>query len=148
MKITVNGKQVEAYSLVMKKEYADEIIKGTKTLEIRNYTPFYDNMFTDREQVKMNEQLIKEGKEDETVIPLKGIEYIVFSNYDKTWRLIVRIDNIGVSAIDEEDLQFLAEDYNFHDFDADIQKYESLEYEDKPMFYYLHVAEIIERENI
>ncbi len=54
MKINVNGNEVEAYALIMKKENALEILRGEKTLEIRVDSPRYVKMFTDQEQVERN----------------------------------------------------------------------------------------------
>ncbi len=148
MYIEKDGKKHEAYNLIMKKENALDIINGKKVLEIRAYTPFYASMFTDEEQLALNEELREQGRDEECVEPLKGIEYVHFHNYNNSWSLDVRIDDIGICSMDEEDLSYLAEDFDFHDYDEEWQQYEHLPYEEKPMFYYLHVAEIINRENI
>ena len=52
MKIKVEGKEVEAYNLLMRKEYAMDIVSGKKTLEIREFKSHYVDMFTDKEQLK------------------------------------------------------------------------------------------------
>lgn len=56
MKITYNGKEHEAYALVMKRENALEILNGTKRVEIRAFTEFYDRMFLDMDIVAKNER--------------------------------------------------------------------------------------------
>lgn len=38
MKIEVDGQQVEAYDLLMRKEYAKEIISGKKKVEFRSFS--------------------------------------------------------------------------------------------------------------
>ncbi|MBQ8958643.1 MAG: hypothetical protein IJ057_09140 [Bacteroidales bacterium] len=39
MKININGNEVEAYALIMRKENALEILRGTKTVELRAESP-------------------------------------------------------------------------------------------------------------
>ena len=76
MKIKVEGKEVEAYNLLMRKEYAMDIVSGKKTLEIREFKSHYVDMFTDKEQLKKNEELRKAGRVDECVEPFKSVSYV------------------------------------------------------------------------
>ena len=47
MKIEYNGKEVEAYRLITKKKFAQEIFEGKKKVEIRAFSNFYEKMFFD-----------------------------------------------------------------------------------------------------
>ena len=48
MTIEVNGKPVEAYHLIMKKENALDILKGKKKVEIRAFSEKYNYLFIDK----------------------------------------------------------------------------------------------------
>ena len=147
MNINVNGKEVEAYDLLMKKDNALDIISGKKTLEIRVFSNHYATMFTDPKQLAKNEELRKAGKDDDCVEPLKSIQYIHFHNYNNSWSLDVKIDEIGLSSMTEEDIEDL-HDFGFHDYDNDWQQYKDKDLEDVPMFYWMHIKEILGKKNI
>jgi len=138
-KITYQGKEYQAYDFIMKKEHALDIISGKKTLEIRSFTPFYNKMFFDKEQDKLNKE-----KPEEFLVPMRtDVEFIHFRNYNNSWFLIVRIDDIGCSMMDKDDIEILAEDYNFHDYDKEWQQFEHLSDDEKPLFFWFHINEIV-----
>ena len=56
MTIQVDGKPVEAYHLIMKKENALDILKGKKKVEIRTFSDKYLSMFIDQEKYKKYQQ--------------------------------------------------------------------------------------------
>lgn len=143
MKINVNGNEVEAYALIMKKENALEILRGEKTIEIRVDSPKYVKMFTDQEQVERNRKAEAEGR-DEWESPLrKDIGFVHFYNYAGTWSLDCEIDEIGTASLIKDDIDFLNEEYGFHDFDDQWQEFEGKPEEEIPFFFYLHIAAIV-----
>lgn len=148
MTININGKEVEAYDLLMKKENALDIISGKKTLEIRAFSNHYSMMFTDFEQLEKNKKLREEGNDDDCIEPLKGIKYVHFHNYNNSWTLDVQIDEIGLSSMCQEDIEDLADGFDFHDYDNEWQQYEGKYIEDIPMFYWLHIKKILGKENL
>lgn len=143
MKISHQGKEVEAYSLIMKKENALEIISGKKKLEIRSFSDYYVQMFTDKKLVAENDKLKEEGRDDECVAPLKATEYIRFHDYNNSWYLDVHVHEIALYMMCQEDIEELAEEFDFHDYDNEWQKYENTPDEDKPLFYWLHIDKVI-----
>ena len=143
MKINVNGNEVEAYALIMKRENALEILRGEKTIEIRVDSPRYVKMFTDQEQVERNRKAEAEGR-DEWESPLrKDIGFVHFYNYAGTCSLDCEIDEIGTASLIKDDIDFLNEEYGFHDFDNEWQQYEGKPEEEIPFFFYIHIAAIV-----
>lgn len=47
MKINYKGQEIEAYSLIMTKKNALDILNGKKTIETRALSSKYEKMFTD-----------------------------------------------------------------------------------------------------
>lgn len=143
MKINVNGNEVEAYALIMKKENALEILNGTKTLEIRVDNSKYERMFTDPKKVAENRQAEAEGR-DEWRSPLRtDVAYVHFYNYANTWALDCEIDDIGTAFLTKEDIGFLNREYGFHDYDNEWQEYIGRPEDEIPFFFYLHIAAIV-----
>lgn len=144
MKIKVNGQEVEAYALLMQKENALEILNGKKTIEIRALNSKYDKMFTDQKQLELNEELRKAGRDSECKAPYRtDIGYIHFYNYNKSWTLDVAIDEIGMTEMTKSGIEFLNSEFGFHDYDNEWQQYEGLPEDEIPLFYYLHIVEVV-----
>lgn len=144
MKIKVNGQEVEAYALLMQKENALEILNGKKTIEIRALNSKYSSMFTDQKQLEENEKLRAEGREEECKPPYRtDIAYVHFYNYQKSWTLDVAIDEIGMTEMTKEGIDFLNSEFGFHDYDNEWQQYDGKPFDDIPIFFYLHIAEIV-----
>lgn len=144
MKINYKGQEIEAHALIMTKENALDILNGKKTVEFRRFSPKYDKMFTDFKQIKLNNELIEQGREDECKPPFRtDIGAIHFYNYNNTWHLDVLIDEIGAVDISQEGAQFLAEEFGCHELDTQWQQFTNLPKDQRPFVYYLHIEEIV-----
>lgn len=144
MTIEVNGKQVEAYDLLMKKEYALEILSGKKRVEFRSFTDHYISRFMDREAMKRNK-----AKGNPTIEELReevrtDIEYIHFHNYNNSWYLDVEIEGIGYCFVDSQDIGPLAEEFDdFKAYIEDAKKNDQLPPDERPMMFYIVLAEVV-----
>ena len=77
--IKYNGQEVEAYSLIMTKANALDILNGKKVIEARKLSSKYEKMFTNFKQLEENERLRKEGRENECQPILRtDIEAFIF----------------------------------------------------------------------
>lgn len=144
MRINVNGNEVEAYDLIMKKENALEILRGEKTIEFRSDGLSYRRMFTDKEQLERNKQAEKDGRGDDWQVPVRSdVGFVHFRNYNNTWSLDCEIDEIGTVSPVKEDAEFLAQEFGCHEFDDAWQEYEGKPEEEIPFYFYLHIAAIV-----
>jgi len=139
-KIIYEDKEVDAYDFLMKKENALEIMSGKKKLEIRSFTPKYYKLLIDREQEAKNRE-----NPEEYILPIRtDISFIHFHNYNNSWFLNVKIKEIGLAMMDKEEIEILAEEFDFHDYDNEWQKFEKLPNAQKPMFFWFAIEKIIE----
>lgn len=146
MKINVNGQEVEAYALLMQRENALDILSGRKTVEIRALNSKYDKMFTDEKKLEKNEELRKAGRDEECEAPYRtDVGYVHFYTMNKQnpWTLDVAIDEIGMTEMTKAGIEFLNKEFGFHDFDEEWQKYADVPQDEVPLFYYLHIAEVV-----
>lgn len=144
MTITVNNQQVEAYDLLMKKEFALEILQGKKKVEFRSFTDHYISRFLDKDKAAANKAKGQPTLDDLSNEIREDVQYIHFHNYNNTWYLDVAIDGIGYCFVDSMDIEPLAE--QFDDFKAyldDARKNDELPEEEKPMMFYIVLAEIV-----
>ena len=144
MKIQVNGHEEEAYALIMRKEHALEILRGEKILEIRWYSEKYWGMFIDKGVLEANRKARAEGRTDDIKPPYRtDIHYVHFYNYNNTWSLDCEIDGIGRAFLTREDIEYLNDRYDFHDYDNEWQQYEGMREDETPLFFYLHIASVV-----
>lgn len=147
--IDYKGEQIPAYALLMRKENALEILNGTKTIETRMVSNRYEKMFVNFDQAKKNEQLRKEGREDECKSILRtDIDAIHFYSTGAPWILDVGVDEIGISSFSAEDIKYLQDEYDFHEFDDAVEEFKNTPEEEMPLFYYFHIDEIIRHEGL
>ena len=143
MKIKVNGKEYEAYDLVMRRENAQAIIDGKKTVEIRSFNGHYMSLFYEKEKRKNFDPSDMNAEE-----PFKDIKFIRFHNYSYSWYLDVRIDEIGSVILDKEGIGGLQDDFNFHELDSELDRYKDTPADEIPLVFYMHIAEIVGRKAI
>ncbi len=83
--------------LILKKKYYDEILKGIKKREYRDFTDFYISRFC---------KLDKNG----AIVDLKKYKYVEFQNsYSKKLKMVVEIKQLGLEYddYDEEKGEFI-----------------------------------------
>ena len=149
MTIEIEGKQVEAYHLIMKKENALDILNGKKKVEIRAFSEKYNDLFIDKKLYKEYQKDLENPNGSMTIEDtLKDTAYIYFTNYNKTWELIVEILDIAVYQMTKEDIEVLNEDYDFHDLDNEWQQYKDLTEEEITMFYGLGLADVVSHKGV
>lgn len=147
--IKYNGQEVEAYSLIMTKANALDILNGKKVIEARKLSSKYEKMFTNFKQLEENERLRKEGRENECQPILRtDIEAIHFYSTGAPWFLDVAIDEIGIGEVTEEGIKFMQEEFGFHEFDEQLEEFKKNPPEEIPLFYYLHISEVINHEGL
>ena len=157
MTIQVDGKPVEAYHLIMKKENALDILKGKKKVEIRTFSDKYLSMFIDQEKYKEYQEKLKEpdfqGVDENGVLEFDktirtDIKHIYFTNYNKTWSLIVKIHLFYTLSMIKDDIAFLAENFDFHDYDNEWQQFEGKELDEVPAFFAIYLDKVISHEGL
>lgn len=83
-----DGKTEEAFDLIMKKEFAYQILRGQKQIEFRNFNTHYCKRFF----------------ADEKNLEFKPINKIHFHDYNNTWFLDVQMyGNVALMPLIEEE---------------------------------------------
>lgn len=140
-------KPIEKLDLVMKKEYAKEIIAGTKTVEIRNYSDFYSSRLYDKDVLAFED----EHWDDELMRlmlldfndSVRAVKTIHFHDYGKTWYLDVEcIDNNTVVVTDNQ-VQHLQKTFNCHEFDEMLADLNAQNATERPIFFYFAVGKVL-----
>lgn len=145
---------IPVLDLIMKREFAEAILKGEKRVEIRKYSPHYSNRMTDKVldnwMTDNRDKIAEEDQEafDEFLCSTRPVLKIHFHNYNNSWYLDVEcVDNalIGLIRQNVEDLQ---ERFGFHELDDLLEQYEERDKDkeilERPLLYYFGLGKVID----
>lgn len=101
------GNYAEAFNLIMRKEYAYQILKGEKKIEFRDlFSDYFCSMFFKES---------KDKKSPDYFVP-RDIGCIHFHDYNNTWFLDVSIEAVDINAIHPDNADYFHK-YGHHEFD-------------------------------
>ena len=138
---------VECLNLIMKREYAEQILRGEKKVEIRSYSQHYIDRLYDRdvleyERAHWDDELLRLQMLDFND-SVRAVKKIHFHNYNNSWYLDVEcVENTAASVCDA-DVNYLREEYGCHDFDEMLSDLNRRKAKNRPLFFYFVVGEIL-----
>ena len=140
----VESKDVEVLNLIMKREFAEQILRGEKKVEFRAVSDHYISRLIDKNVVEFKKNHLDDDDVQDFCDPLRIVKKIHFHNYNNSWYLDVSVKSNDYVGVDEEGIKFMHETFGCHELD---ELYESLtEAERKkyaPCFFYFEVGEIL-----
>ncbi len=138
------AEEIDCLNLIMRKEFAEQIIAGTKKLEFRNFSEFYVNRLIDK---KVNEYINQHIDDDEVVVfcnDIRQVQKIHFHNYNNSWFLDVECTFNDAFSVIPSDIEFLQNQYGVHDFDELLKMYEEAGEKQRPFFFYFVCGKVVD----
>lgn len=140
------AKDVECLSLIMRREYAEQILRGEKPLEFRQYSEFYVKRLIDPD---VADYIGAHIDDDEVVVfcnDIRQVKNIHFHNYNNSWFLDVECDFNDAFSITKHDIEFLQNKYGVHDFDDDLKLMEkaNLPQNERPWLFYFVCGKVLD----
>ena len=139
---------VECLNLIMRREFAEEILSGQKRVEIRAYSQHYVDRLYDKaviayEDKHWDDPLMRQQMLDFND-SVRAVKKIHFHNYNNSWFLDVEcIDNNTVLLVDEQ-VKYLQTEYGCHDFDEELERLNRRNAEERPIYFYFAVGQILD----
>lgn len=144
---------IKVLNLIMRKEFAEAILRGEKKVEIRSFSDHYYNRLTD----KKVDRWMSEHRDDPNIDPeafeefmcaTRPVGMIHFHNYNNSWYLDVKCEANALIALLRPNVEYLQQRYDCHEFDellADFEKKDKgKEVVERPLFYYFGLGEVID----
>lgn len=139
---------IECLNLIMKKEYALDILKGIKKVEVRAYSDhywgrLYDKKVLEYENKHWDDDLMRMQMCDFND-SVRAVKKIHFYNYNNSWHLDVEcIDNNTVVVVDDQ-VKFLQEEYGCHEFDEMLAEFNKKKEKNRPIFFYFALGKVLD----
>ena len=140
------AKVVDCLNLVMRREYAEQILRGEKKLEFRACSDFYQKRIIDKEV----EEYMQKHKDDEDVLTfcndIRQVKMIHFHNYNNSWFLDMECTFNDAFSIIPNDIRMLNGKYGCHDYDDDLKRMEAVNVpiEERPWIFYFVCGKVID----
>lgn len=141
------AKPVECLNLIMRKEFAEEILRGEKKVEFRAYSKHYIDRLVDKEvcnfvDLKGGEPIVEVLFHD-FINEVRPVKKIHFHNYNNSWFLDVECSENGLIACVKEEVEYLNKEFDSHDLDEELATYEKGKINNRPYYFYFVVSKIL-----
>ena len=135
---------VEVLNLIMKREYAEQILHGEKKVEFRAVSDHYIKRLIDRKVVEFKKRHEDDPDVQEFVDPMRIVRKIHFHNYNNSWFLDVEVVENDYVAADKEGVEYMHQK-GCNELDELYDSLPAKEREDlAPTFFYFVIGKIVE----
>lgn len=138
------AKPIECLNLVMRKQYAMQVLRGEKKLEFRGATPFYHSRLLDQDVC--NWMVAHDDDSDVAVFtsPIRQVKKIHFHNYNNSWHLDVECTFNEALVVRDDSIGFIREKYGCTDFDDMLKDLNARKVEGRPMYFYFVCGKVLD----
>lgn len=137
-------KEIEVLNLIMRREYAEDIIRGEKPIEFRAYSKHYHDRLIDLDVANYILEHELTNDEIELIDLFRPVRSIRFHNYTNSWYVDVECKQNSIIAVTRPNVEALQEKYNCHEFDKMLADFETKKESTRPMFFYFVLGEVRE----
>lgn len=135
--------EIECLDLIMRKEFAQEILAGNKTVELRAGSDHYGRRLMDLEVFKFISDHADDPDVRDCVYSVKKVKTIHFHNYNNSWFLDVECVHNDVTTVAMENVLPIHQEFGCQELVDMAKDFENVPNEEKPNFFYFAIGKIL-----
>lgn len=141
-------KPIEKLNLIMKREFAEQIIRGEKTVEFRAYSRHYIDRLVDKDVCNFvdmhgGEPIVQLMFHD-FINEVRRAKVIHFHNYNNSWYLDVECVENGLISCVKEEVEYLKNVHNSTELEEELEYYEKGKINERPYYFYFVVGNVLD----
>ena len=142
-------KDIPVLNLIMKREFAEAILAGEKTIEFRAFSDHYYERLYDKNvnayaEAHEDDEELARAIDEGYVDSLRNVLKIHFHNYSNTWFLDCECLLNDEVAVVPDDVAYLNEMYDCHELDAMLGDLTRKKEANRPIFFYFVLGDVLD----
>lgn len=143
-----DAKPIECMNLLLRKEFAKQILRGEKKVEFRAFSEHYINRLIDQD---VDNWMLDHIDDDEAMFfanHVRPVKKIHFHNYNNSWTLDVECTFNDYVAVVDKDVKFLQENFDCHELDEQLDDFNKRKEENRPLYFFFALGKVIDSKGL
>lgn len=142
------AKPVECLNLLLRKEFALQILNGEKKVEFRAFSEHYCGRLIDKDVDNWMQDHIDDEEAMFFANQVRPVKKIHFHNYNNTWTLDVEcLKNDYVAPI-KKDVEYLNNTWGCHELDKQCESFDKKKTTERPLYFFFALGKILEKKGL
>ncbi len=141
------AKPIECLNLIMKREFAEQILRGEKKVELRAFSEHYYNRLYDKDVLAWLDEHADDPQFkgfEPCVSALRIVEKIHFHNYNNSWFLDVECPLNAYRFAVKRDAEYLNTEYGCDELLQLTKDFDKRKEQNRPMFFTFLLGKVLD----
>lgn len=139
-----NAKPVECLNLLLRKEFAQQILKGEKNVEFRAFSEHYVNRLIDSDVDNWMQEHVDDGEAMFFANHVRPVKKIHFHNYNNSWTLDVECKHNDYVFLVDRDVEILHREFDCHELDDQLADFNKRKEQNRPIYFYFALGKVLD----
>lgn len=138
---TIIAEPIKVLNLIMKKEFAKQILEGTKEIEWRVFSPFYESRLIDDKVLEFKSLHLDNDDITYCVSDIRHPKVIHFHNYNNSWMLDVECRFVELIVANENSAQYFKDEYGDTTLEEVVKRNKNKDM--YPLFFAIYLGKVL-----